>query len=166
MFTNILKYTLGFLLAIAILAVGGLIGGLYMMNRTTILPAKPIFANDQASVKNQASKSVVVKDQVTSKPETKNQSPIPTPTPTAKPLPPGAYQARVTWQQGLVLRAQPEQDAERVGGVGFRQKVFVLEQSPDKAWQKIRLQNGDKEGWVKAGNTQQIGKNDTQEGDQ
>jgi hypothetical protein len=154
--TNVLKYILGILLAIVILSIGGFVAALYIMNRTTILPAKPIFANDQPSVKNQASKSVSLKDQATPQSETQEGAPVAMPTPSAKPIPPGAYPARVTWSQGLVLRAEPKPDALRVGGVAFRQKVFVLEESPDKAWQKIRLQSNDKEGWIRTGNTQKL----------
>jgi hypothetical protein len=29
----------------------------------------------------------------------------------------------------------------------------VLEESSDKNWQKVRLEDGQQEGWVKAGNT-------------
>lgn len=90
--------------------------------------------------------------------------PKPNPTPTqssqaaksTKPLPPGAYPARVSWSQGLILRAEAKQDSERIGGVGFNQKIVVIEESEDKVWQKIRLEGSDKEGWVKAGNTQKV----------
>ncbi|PHK16786.1 peptide-binding protein, partial [Nostoc linckia z13] len=75
-------------------------------------------------------------------------------TPSPTPLPSGAYRGRVTWAEGLSLRAQPNQDGERIGGVGFNQKIIVLEESEDKAWQKIRLEDSGQEGWVKAGNTE------------
>ena len=164
MFINILKFTLGFLLAIAILATGSIVGALYVINRASIPPAKPVFANDTPLGKDQAPKSAVAKGKATHKPETQAlKSSTPTPTESPQPLPAGAYRARVTWSQGLVLRSEPNQDAGRVGGVGFRQKIFVLEQTPDKTWQKIRLEGSNKEGWVKAGNTQQVDKNDSQQ---
>jgi hypothetical protein len=104
---------------------------------------------------------------VPSKPEAKGEaSPKPSPTPKAsespKSLPPGAYQARVTWKQGLILRAAAKQDAERVGGVGYNSTVIVVQQSEDNVWQKIRLEDGEQEGWVKAGNTQKVDEEDSQ----
>lgn len=166
---NILKYTLGIFLALAILAGGGVAAALYFMNRASVPPAKPIFANDSSSIRGESPKATVPKAaRAASKPEANGEaSPKPTPTPKAsespKSLPAGAYQARVTWKQGLILRAEPKQDAERLGGVGFNSKVIVIEQSEDKVWQKIRLESGQQEGWVKAAN---INKFDKQEDSQ
>lgn len=166
---NILKYTLGIFLALAILAGGGIAAALYFMNRTSAPPSKPIFANDSPAARGEKPKAAVPQAAKTaSKPEAKGKaSPKPTPTPKAsespKPLPPGAYQARVTWQQGLILRAEPSLDAERVGGIGFNSRVIVVEQSEDNIWQKIRLEDSEQEGWVKAGNTQKVDEEDSQE---
>ncbi|ARV62802.1 peptide-binding protein [Nostocales cyanobacterium HT-58-2] len=176
MIVNILKYTLGILLAIAILVGSGFATALYFINRTSAPPAKPIFANDSPSVKGQKPKAPVAKEtKSASKPEAKSEaSPKATPTPTTsaqateapKPLPSGAYQARVTWNRGLILRVEPNQDAERIGGVGFNSRVIVLQQNEDKSWQKIRLENSEQEGWVKAGNTQKVDEEDLQQTEQ
>ncbi|WP_339381318.1 SH3 domain-containing protein [Brasilonema sp. UFV-L1] len=169
---KILKYTLGILLAIAILAGGGIATGLYLMNRTSILPAKPIFANDSPSVKGENPKATIAKGtKDTSTPKAKSKaSPksTPKPTPSPKSLPPGAYKARVTWKQGLVLRTEAKLDAERIGGVGFNSRVIVLEQSNDNVWQKIRVEGGEskQEGWVKAGNTQKVDEEDSPQTEQ
>jgi hypothetical protein len=167
MILNILKYTLGILLAIAILAGTGAATALYFMNRTSAPPAKPMFANDYPAKKQKPKVPVAKATQPGS--EAKGEAPKPTPTPTPSPeatetpkLPPGAYQARVTWNQGLIIRTQPNQDAERIGGVGFNARVIVLQQSPDNSWQKIRLEGGEQEGWVKAGNTQKVDAADSQ----
>ncbi len=179
MLVELLKYILGFFLAIAILIGGGIATALYFMNRISAPPAKPIFANDKPPVvKSQTPKpqTQTPKDTVKASPAAFiEESPSPTPSSTEKPqeepkkveeksptpLPPGAYQARVTWQQGLILRKEPSLDAERVGGINFNQKVVVLEESSDKAWQKISLEDGT-QGWVKAGNLKKI---DEQQGD-
>ncbi|MGI2905328.1 SH3 domain-containing protein [Tolypothrix sp. VBCCA 56010] len=161
--SNVLKYILGIFLAIVVLIGGGVATALYFMNRTAIAPAKPIFANDSPEIKAQAPKTPGASPALTPTP-VEAQTPKPNPTLTLspdtaeskKPLPPGAYPARVSWSQGLILRAEAKQDAERVGGVGFNQKIFVLEESADKVWQKIRLEGSDTEGWVKAGNTQKV----------
>jgi Bacterial SH3 domain len=166
MFSNVLKFILGFLLAIAILIGSGVATALYFMNRTAIPPTKPVFSNDNPS---QRAQSVKATEKVAKTTESSTQaSPSPNPTPTEspkaeespKPLPPGAYNGKVTWSQGLSLRAEPKQDAERVGGVGFNQKVVILEESDDKLWQKIRQEDSNQEGWVKAGNTQKVDENE------
>jgi hypothetical protein len=169
MFANILKFILGFILAIAVLVGGGVAVGLYFMNRATIAPNKPIFANDEPAVKASAPKTPAPK--VSSGPTSKAEpeaTPTPTPTPENKDkLPAGAYKARVTWSQGLSLRKDPTQNAERIGGIGFNADIIVLEESQDKTWQKIRsVGGGDQEGWVKAGNTKQVDEADTQKPNQ
>jgi cytoskeletal protein RodZ len=166
MILNILKFVLGIFLALTILVGGGVAVALYFMNRTSAPPTKPIFANDSPQVRGQAQKvGLTEKDKKSGyKLEDKPKAtPKPTPKPEESPkpeepksLPPGAYRARVTWEQGLSVRSQPQVDAERVGGVGFNSKVIVLQQSDDKAWQKIRIEGGEQEGWVKAGNTEKI----------
>ncbi|MEH2408650.1 SH3 domain-containing protein [Nostoc sp.] len=166
MLSGLTKFILGFLLAIAVLVGGGVAVALYFMNRTGIPPAKPVFSNDSPSVKAQAPKTTEPGGGKPSlKPGTQTQSSatsIPTEspkaTPSPKPLPSGAYRGRVSWSQGLSLRSQPNQEAERIGGVGFNQKIIVLEESEDKSWQKIRLEGSEQEGWVKAGNTEKVDK--------
>ncbi|BAY19119.1 hypothetical protein NIES2109_50630 [Nostoc sp. HK-01] len=150
MLSGLLKLILGFVLAIAVLLGTGLTVALYFVNQTAIPPNKPIFANDNPSVKNQTTKEA--KDESTLTPESE---PTPTPTPT-KQLPPGAYQGRVTWSEGLSLRAEPNQEAEKLGGVTFNQKITVLEENPDKTWVKIRPEGSEQEGWVKIGNIERV----------
>jgi hypothetical protein len=161
MLSNILKIILGVLLAMAILVGGGAALAIYFMNRTSITPPKPVFSNDKASVKAQAAKTPAPGTTTAANSQTKT-APKPKPTPAEsaleqeKPLPPGAYPATVTWPQGLILRAEPEVNAERLGGIGFNAEVVVLELSDDKTWQKIRIESSGKEAWVKAGNTKKV----------
>ncbi|MBE9207167.1 SH3 domain-containing protein [Nostoc sp. LEGE 06077] len=152
MLSGLLKLILGFVLAIAVLLGTGLTVALYFINQTAIPPTKPIFANDNPSLKNQATKEA--KDETPTEPEP-TTTPTPTPTPT-KQLPPGAYPGRVTWSEGLSLRAEPNQEAEKVGGVTFNQKITVLEENPDKTWVKIRPEDSEQEGWVKIGNIERV----------
>ncbi|MEA5622644.1 SH3 domain-containing protein [Nostoc sp. UHCC 0251] len=166
MLSGLTKFILGFFLAIAILIGGGAAIALYFMNRTGIPPAKPVYSNDSPSVKAQAPKATEpggAKPGLT--PGTKAESspsstsaPTESPkaTPSAKPLPSGAYRGRVNWAEGLSLRSQPNLQAEKIGGVGFNEKIIVLEESEDKGWQKIRLEGSEQEGWVKAGNTEKV----------
>jgi Bacterial SH3 domain len=178
---NIFKFFFGFILAIAILVGGGVAAGIYFINQSSRIPAKPIYANDDPKLRAQLAKTPLPKETKSAddsskeikqeKPEVKaTPTPNPTPTETAetekaetektetekKPLPPGAYQARVTWNQGLRLRSEPKADSQAVGGVGFNQKIIVIEESDDKTWQKVRLEDGSQEGWVKSRNTQKL----------
>ncbi|MBD2386844.1 SH3 domain-containing protein [Cylindrospermum sp. FACHB-282] len=165
MFSGLLKFILGFFLAIVVLIGSSATIALYFVNRTAIPPAKPMFANDNASVKVKNPKAINVKASPTpsTSPSTSpspdsspSPSPIPSPTESPKELPPGAYLGRVTWPQGLRLRTEPKQDAESVGGVSANQKIIVLEESDDKLWQKIRAEGSEQEGWVKSANTQRV----------
>ncbi|MGJ5674810.1 MAG: SH3 domain-containing protein [Nostochopsis sp.] len=165
MVIQIFKYIFGFTLAIAILIGGGFAMALYFMNRVSAPPPKPTYANDQPLIKTQAAKSQTSKtnqvslEESSSTPDDTQKTPQATPT-SEESLPPGAYKARITWKQGLRLRKEPTPDAERIGGVAFNQKVIVLEESSDNDWQKIRLENGDQEGWVKSGNVAKIEEQD------
>jgi cytoskeletal protein RodZ len=159
MLSNGLKFVLGIFLAIAILVGSGLATALYFVNRTATPPTKPVFSNDNPSGKPKSPKTTQAKAKTISEPKS-SPTPTSTETPQAqespKPLPPGAYPGTVTWPQGLGLRAEPQQNAARVGGAAFKQKVIILEESQDKVWQKIRLEGSQQEGWVKAGNTQRV----------
>ncbi|MEH2328154.1 SH3 domain-containing protein [Nostoc sp.] len=164
MLSGLTKFILGFFLAIAVLVGGGGAIALYFMNRTGIVPAKPIYSNDSPSVKAQAPKatnpegskaSLTPGTQAQSSPSsTSTPTGRPLATPSSKPLPSGAYRGRVSWAEGLSLRSQPNQESEKIGGVGFNQKIIILQESDDKSWQKIRLEGSEQEGWVKAGNTE------------
>ncbi|HLO87179.1 MAG TPA: SH3 domain-containing protein [Nostocaceae cyanobacterium] len=165
MFSNLVKFILGVLLAIAVLLGSGLTVALYFINRNSA-PPKPIFANDNPTVKPKNTKAVDIK--ITPSPSdpdietTPSPEPTPTSTPSPKPtetpdkLPPGAYQGRVTWPSGLSLRSEPSSEAQRVGGVGVKQKIIVLEESDDKKWVKIRVDGTSEEGWVKVGNVERV----------
>lgn len=98
-------------------------------------------------------------------PIAENIAATPTPTESAspKPLEPGAYVGQVTWSSGLSVRSSPGTDGERIGGAAYKQRVIVLAESDDKRWLKIRLEEGDTEGWVKAGNVEKISDSENRE---
>jgi hypothetical protein len=155
MFSGLLKFILGILLAIAVLLGGGVAVGLYFLNRTSIPPTKPTYANDSPALKDPDSKN---KTQATptseDKPET--ATPSPTPTETEEALPKGAYRGKITWPQGVSLRAEPTSESERVGGAAFNEKIIVLEENSDKVWKKVRVESSKIEGWTKVGNIERV----------
>ena len=144
--SGLVKLVLGFVIAITLLVSGSVALALIFINRASSPPPKPIFANDSSAVKKAANitkpkTSIATKETPKTKPS---------------PLASGSYPARVTWNQGLSLRAEPSLDAERIGSLDYNQKVIVLQQSKDEKWQQIRLDDSELQGWVKAGNTARV----------
>ncbi len=153
--SGIAKFIIGFFVGIFILAAGGAAAAYYFWTKLSITPAKPIFAEEQPK-KQPTAKQASNAQASNSKPKSQPAStPSKPPTP-AQELPPGAYQARVTWSEGLSLRDAPSTNSQRVGGVMFNQEVIVLKQSDDQKWQQVRLANGEQVGWIKSGNTEKV----------
>lgn len=145
--SSLVKLFLGFVIAIALLVSGSVALALIFINRASSPPPKPIFANDSSALKK-AAKITKPTTSIATK-ETPKTKPSPS-------LASGSYPARVTWNQGLSLRAEPSLDAERIGSLDYNQKIVVLQQSKDEKWQQIRLDDSELQGWVKAGNTERV----------
>ncbi|MEG4170055.1 MULTISPECIES: SH3 domain-containing protein [unclassified Microcoleus] len=145
---SVFKFLVGFLLAIVLMAGASVAAALYFAAKLTTIPEKPVFPNDKtpAQVAGAAPQSTAQASPVS----TSSDAPSP------KPLEPGAYRAMVTQPIGLILRDSGNRDSNRIGGVGYKEKVVVLEESPDKEWQRIRVEDGNREGWVKGGNTEKV----------
>ena len=148
-FSGLVKFLIGFFLAISLLLVAGGATAYYFLTKLSTPPAKPMYGNDKSVLKAKAA--------IASKKPTPTSSAPASPTPTASTqLEPGAYIASVTWPEGLSLRENPSLEASRVGGVGFNQRVVVIKESDDKRWQQVRLENGEQQGWIKAGNVKRV----------
>jgi len=145
---SIFKFLVGFLLAIVLMAGASVAAALYFAAKLTTVPERPVFPNDKTAVQiaGAGPKSTAKASAVS----TSSEAPSP------KPLEPGTYRALITQPIGLILRDSANRDANRIGGVGYKEKVVVLEDSPDKEWQKIRVEDGNREGWVKGGNTEKV----------
>lgn len=120
----ITQFLLGLAIAIALVAAGSLASARFFMTKMTAPPPKPMFANDTPGKKQDSG------------------------------LPPGTYEARVTWPEGLILRDRPSYNSLRIGGIGYHERVLVLGESSDKVWQRVRVSDSFQEGWVKGGNTE------------
>lgn len=166
--SGIFTFLLGFFIAIAILVSGGVGVALYFVTKLTTPPPKPIFANDKPITKPKASP---VARQISPTPGSKevetasalqpDASPT-TETASPKPLEPGAYRGRVVWRNGLILRDNPGIEAQRIGGIAYNQQVVVVTESDDKRWMKVRIEENNEEGWVKAGNVERVDSEQTQ----
>jgi hypothetical protein len=142
--SGISKFILGFLLAIALLALAGIGTTRYFLAQLATPPTRPTFANDPSPT-SAAKPSAAVSPSPAAPPAA---------SPAASPVAEG-YAARVIQPIGLILRQDPSADAARVGGIEFNQEITILEDAPDGAWQRVRLANGS-EGWVKGGNTERV----------
>jgi uncharacterized protein YgiM (DUF1202 family) len=54
------------------------------------------------------------------------------------------------------MRSGPGVEHPQLGGVDHNEEVLVLETSEDGRWIKVRINGSGQEGWVKAGNTQNV----------
>ena len=157
-----IQFILGFALGISLIAgiSGTLIFAYY--KKMSVVPKKPEFPEaqvapeaatpeiDETDIEPLESESTTF-----SEPE-EEAPPVEEASPPEIELPPNAYRATVTWPEGLSLRAEPDVDAERVGGIETKATIFILEDSADGKWQRVRLPWNGQEGWVKAGNTKKV----------
>jgi len=152
--SNLLKVLSGFFLAIALVAGGSYFAVQRVIAQFTAPPPKPIFPNDKSSTQLKPAKATQPKSVAVS-PSTQ-----PSPTPSAKPSPQkadsGGYRARIVLSEGLNLREDPDRNASRIGGIEYNDEVTVLEESPDKEWQKVRVEGSNVEGWIKSGYTEKL----------
>jgi uncharacterized protein YgiM (DUF1202 family) len=154
-FSGLVKFLIGFVIAIGLLAGAGVAGALYFVTKLTAPPERPVFANE----KNAKAKPVAATSQppaASTPTATEVSTNTSTSQPAVKALEPGAYRGRVTWSSGLSIRNSPGSDAERIGSVAYNDAVVVLATSDDKRWVKIRSEDGSSEGWVKAGNIKRV----------
>ncbi|MGB5634727.1 MAG: SH3 domain-containing protein [Waterburya sp.] len=164
------QFILGFALGIGIIA--GISGTALFAyyKKMSIVPKKPVFSEPvvvpesatdtiEYSTDIEPLESNTIQDEVEVQepqavPDEPKQGIKAEPEPKPKPkLPPNAYRAIVTWPQGLSLRAEPNINAGRVGGIEAKANIIILEDSADGKWQRVRLPWSNQEGWVKAGNT-------------
>ena len=160
------QFILGFALGISLIAgVSGAFVFAYYKKMST-LPKKPVYSGVPApeSAAKPASTPTIqpiesnTAENAVAELELEPES-EPEPEPEPEPLPANAYRAEVTWPEGLSLRAEPDIEADRIGGIAFEDSIIILEDSNDAAWQKVRLSNG-QEGWVKGGNTERTSEED------
>ena len=160
------QFILGFVLGVALIAgiSGTAIFAYY--KKMSIVPQKPDYPEIEAKEDSNAQPAITEAESATDiEPLESNTTDVPAETPPEPEpeeppeeveLPPNAYRAQVTWPEGLSLRAEPEIEADRVGGIEAEATIFVLEDSADGAWQRVQLPWNGQEGWVKGGNTERI----------
>ena len=152
-----IQFILGFALGISLIAgiSGAFVYAYY--KKMSVLPQKPEFSEAEVAPEaaNTGETDALVESTTVSQP-TEEVIPVVEEAPLEIELPPNAYRATVTWPEGLSLRAEPDIDAERIGGIGTKATIFILENSTDGNWQRVQLPWNGQEGWVKAGNTRKL----------
>ena len=160
------QFILGFFVGVLLLVSGTAALAYVVFYRLNTDPPKPTFAEEKQEETKEAAKPESKTQKTANKPTEEVIAKKPEPSPkveekkkeekASEKLPQGAYKASVTWPQGLSLRAEPGQDAERIGGVGYKAELIILKTSSDGDWQQVRLPRSGQEGWVKAGNVEKI----------
>lgn len=146
------KLILGISLALVLLSLAGVATARYFMARLSYLPPRPAFDNDVANVEE-----AVITETVSPEPAAVPAPVNAAPDPVSESAPsPGSYEAVVIQPIGLVLRAGPGIDYERLGGVDYNDQILVLKTSDDGRWLNVRTSDTGQEGWIKAGNTQNL----------
>lgn len=166
---GLVKLTLGIFFALVLMSLVGVAATRYFIARLTAVPPKPAFANDTEETYGAPIDQPEAGTETELKPLGEETPPPAAPQPEvapaeqqaeAKPEAPAeeaeGYAARVTQPIGLILRQDPSQDAEHIGGVEYESELVVLSESDDGEWQKVKLSN-DQVGWVKGGNTAPVG---------
>jgi hypothetical protein len=155
-FSATVQFILGFILGISVIAgiSGAIIFAYYA--KMSALPKKPVFPEATSPTAEADIEPIEPLESVTN-------DDVQTETPPAAEevkdseaeLPPNAYRAVVTWPEGLSLRAEPDADAERIGGIENKSTIIILKDSADGKWQRVKLPWNDQEGWIKGGNTEE-----------
>ncbi|MFM7220657.1 MAG: SH3 domain-containing protein [Nodosilinea sp.] len=153
---NLSKLILGMALALVLLTLAGVVTARYLMGRLAVLPAKPLYGDEQPTPPPAAAPPTAAAPPVIT-PEPAPPTPAVTPPPAAPgaevpPAAAGSYEAVITQPIGLVLREGPGTDRPQLGGLDYNQAVVVLEEPTDQPWVKVRVAATGQEGWVKAGN--------------
>lgn len=146
-FLGVTKLTLGVFLAFVLLSLAGVATARYFMAKLSVLPPRPVFENDVALQVEAANTQPEAQPVPVAAPPT---------TPPAEELPPDSYVAVVVQPIGLVMRSGPGAENPQLGGVDFQEQVLVLQTDDSGSWMKIRVRETGQEGWVKAGNTENV----------
>jgi hypothetical protein len=155
------QFIIGFVIGVLLLAGSGAAAAYFFLSSLAENPPKPVFSEEQpepeavTTTTEETTETVAEEAQESEATESESATSEPDSPPTEK-LEEGAYKARVTWSQGLSLRAEPTQSSQRIGGLDYNQEVVILGMSDDQEWENIRVPRNGKKGWIKSGNTQKV----------
>lgn len=156
--SGFIQFILGFLLGVFMLTGAGAAAAYFFLNRMSEAPPQPVYSEENPSeAEKKEPASAGDSHQQTKTTSATNPKPEKEEEPTIQErFGEQAYEARVTWPNGLSLRANPSLEASRVGGVYYEDKLVILETSTDGDWQKVYVPASGQQAWVKAGNVEKI----------
>ncbi len=147
-----IRVFLGIFITLALIGAGAYAVSRHYIEKYGAIPDKPVFPEEQgvafSPMQTRAPNPPAEEGEAGAKPAETTAAAKPTP---PKPAPAGDL-AWVTWPEGLLVRSEASLNGEQVGGIEYKREVYLLETSGDQAWQRIKVANGDLEGWVKGGN--------------
>ncbi len=153
-----IQFIMGVVLGVSLIAGVSVVAGYYyFIKMSSKVPQKPVY--EEEKVIAQGTKSEITTEKTTDASTIEAKLPLFPGEAEKAPEPEiseNAYYARVTWPQGLSLRAGPSIDSARIGGVAYNARILILEDSSDQRWQRIQIPGNKQEGWVKAGNVKPI----------
>ncbi|NBD33498.1 MAG: SH3 domain-containing protein [Cyanobacteria bacterium] len=157
--SGLVQFILGFFLGVFMLTGAGAAAAYFFLNRMSDAPPEPVFSEketsepkkqEQASSSNHSEQTETTTSNTPTEPEPEPEEPETL----AERFGEQAYEARVTWPNGLSLRSSPSLDASRVGGVYYQDKLVIIETQGD--WQRVYVPESGQQAWVKAGNVEKI----------
>ncbi|MDB9493605.1 SH3 domain-containing protein [Spirulina major CS-329] len=155
-FLRFLQFVLGIICGVALLGISGAAAGYYFFSRMSVNPERPIYSEERgstATAEPQPTDGIVPE---TAAEAQSDPDAAPEPAEPVEELEEGAYRAQVTWPDGLTLRAEPSLDAEQIGSLLYEDPMIVLDTTDDGLWERVRMPGSDRQGWVKAGNSEPI----------
>lgn len=154
--SGFIQFILGFIVGVLILTGAGAATAYFFFTRLSEKPAMPVYEEEQEE-------SAQTEKEPKSEPEPEPEpKPEPEPEPKSEPktiqerFGEQAFEARVTWPSGLSLRDNPSNDASRIGGVYYDDRLIVIGRSSDGDWQRVYVPESEQQAWVKAGNVERI----------
>ncbi len=147
-----IRVFLGIFITLALIGAGAYAVSRHYIEKYGAIPEKPVFPEEQgvAFSPTQTRAPNPPPEEGAAAGDAAKPAATPKPTP-AKSAPAGDL-AYVTWPEGLLVRSSASLSGDQIGGIEYKREVYLLETSGDQAWQKIKVANGDLEGWVKGGN--------------
>jgi hypothetical protein len=150
-FSRVLQFILGIICGVALLGVSGAVAGYYFFSRMAVNPERPTYSEEGAATAASPPADSIVPETAAETPSSPEAEPEP-----VEELEEGAYRAQVTWPDGLTLRAEPSLDAEQIGSFLYEETMIILDTTDDGLWERVRVPGSDRQGWVKAGNSEPI----------
>jgi hypothetical protein len=138
---EVAKSSISLAFSLGVIAAFGVATWRYIVIPYRSIPPRPVFSNEDVSPPPAKNPVVEVVSPEPAKPKVEE-----------KPKDKSLYKGTVNASIGLVLRAEPTQGSDRIGGADYNATVSILKESDDREWVYVRQDSTGEEGWVRVGN--------------